>query len=122
MKQYTIKIINDDVYINNEFCRCDYPMNKENKEDDLNKRVILSLANKMGYEPIFLFEEMVDRLDEMTDEEEYKSYTAFAYEDDGITQADLSTYDNEQEAVEFAKSRNWDKVVNDITGEVIWRR
>lgn len=68
MKQYTIKIINDDVYINNEFCRCDYPMNKENKEDDLNKRVILSLANKMGYEPIFLFEEMVDRLDEMLNE------------------------------------------------------
>lgn len=50
------------------------------------------------------------------------TFTAFAYEDDGITTADLSTYDDENEAIEFAKSRNWDEVVNDITGEVVWRR
>lgn len=54
--------------------------------------------------------------------EEDESYTAFAYEDDGITTADLSTYNDENEAIEFAKSHNWDEVVNDITGEVVWRR
>ena len=54
--------------------------------------------------------------------EEDESYTAFIYEDDGITTADLSTYDNEEDAIEFAKSRNWDEVVNDITGEVVWSK
>ena len=54
--------------------------------------------------------------------EEDESYTAFIYEDDGTTSADLSTYDNKEEAVNFAKSRNWDEVVNDNTGEVIWKR
>ena len=51
-----------------------------------------------------------------------ESYTAFIYEDDGITTADLSTYDDKEEAIEFAKHRNWDEVVNDITGEVVWRK
>ena len=68
MKQFTIKIINDEVYINDKLCECVMPMDKENHEDDLNKRAILALANEMGYEAIFLFEEMADRLDEMLDE------------------------------------------------------
>lgn len=68
MKQYTIKIIDDKVYINDRLCECAMPMDKENREDDLNKRAILALVNEMGYEAIFLFEEMVDRLDEMLDE------------------------------------------------------
>lgn len=68
MKQFTIKITDTDVYINNQLCKCDYPMDKENREDDLNKRAILALANKMGYEATFLFEEMADRLNEMLDE------------------------------------------------------
>lgn len=68
MKQYTIKIIDDNVYINDRLCECAMPMDKENREDDLNKRAILALANEMGYEAIFLFEEMADRLDEMLDE------------------------------------------------------
>lgn len=50
------------------------------------------------------------------------TFTAFIYEDDGITTADLSTYDSKEEAIEFAKARNWDEVVNDHTGEVVWRR
>ena len=54
--------------------------------------------------------------------EEDESYTAFIYEDDGIITADLSTYDDKEEAIEFAKSRNWDEVVNDITGEVVWKK
>ena len=53
---------------------------------------------------------------------EQESYTAFAYEEDGITAADLSTYDNQAEAIAFAKRRNWDEVVNDKTGEIVWRR
>lgn len=68
MKEFNIKITDTDVYINSELCECAYPMDKENKEDDLNKRAILALADKMGYESVFLFEEMVDRLDEMLDE------------------------------------------------------
>lgn len=51
-----------------------------------------------------------------------KSYTAFIYEDDGMIAVDLSTYDDKEEAIEFAKSRNWDEVVNDITGEVVWSK
>lgn len=47
------------------------------------------------------------------------SYTAFIY--DGCV-VDETMYDNKTEAIEFAKSRNWDEVVNDVTGEVVWRR
>lgn len=48
------------------------------------------------------------------------SYIALAY--DGGVVADEAMYDNKTEAIEFAKSRNWDEVVNDVTGEVIWKR
>ena len=68
MKEFNIKITDTEVYINDKLCECAYPMDKESKEDDLNKRAILALADKMGYEAIFLFEEMADRLDEMLDE------------------------------------------------------
>ena len=68
MRQFAIKITDDEVYINDKLCECAMPMDKENREDDLNKRSILALVNEMGYEAIFLFEEMVDRLDEMLDE------------------------------------------------------
>ena len=53
---------------------------------------------------------------------ERETYTAFIYEDDGMTTADLSTYDTADEAIEFAKSRNWDEVVNDSTGEIVYRK
>ena len=46
-------------------------MDKENHEDDMNKKAILALANEMGYEPTFLFEEMADRLNEMLGEEDF---------------------------------------------------
>ena len=68
MKEWNIKITDTDVYINGKLCECAMPMDKENREDDLNKRAILALADEMGYEAIFLFEEMADRLDEMLDE------------------------------------------------------
>ena len=68
MKEFNIKITDNGVYINGKLCECAYAMDKENHEDDLNKRAILALADVMGYEAIFLFEEMADRLDEMLDE------------------------------------------------------
>lgn len=68
MKQFTIKIIDNDVYINDRLCEFAMPMDKENSEDDLNKKALVALADEMGYEARFLFEEIVCRLDEMSDE------------------------------------------------------
>ena len=68
MKEFNIKITDTEIYINGKLCECAHPMDKENHEDDLNKRAILALADVMGYEAIFLFEEMAQRLDEMLDE------------------------------------------------------
>lgn len=70
MKKFTIEITDTDVYINGHLHIFDCKMDEENHEDDMNKRAIVALANEMGYEPVFLFEEMADRLDEMLDEEE----------------------------------------------------
>lgn len=50
------------------------------------------------------------------------TFTAFVYEDDGITTSDMSTYEDKDEAILFAKSRGWDEVVNDVSGEVVWRK
>lgn len=69
MKAYCITITDEgDVYIDDKLCYFSCPMDKENKEDDLNKKAILALADEMGYEAQFLFEEMAQRLDEMLDE------------------------------------------------------
>ena len=67
-KVITIKIVGTDIYINDNKQYFGAKMDKENHEDDLNKKVILALANEMGYEPVFLFEEMADRLHEMVHE------------------------------------------------------
>ena len=50
------------------------------------------------------------------------SYTAIAYDDDILTIAEQATYDSKEEAIRFAKSRNWDEVRDDNTGKIIWRR
>ena len=50
------------------------------------------------------------------------TFTAMIYEDGGIITADVSTYDTQEEAIEFAKNRHWDEVVNDDTGEIVWRK
>lgn len=71
MKKFTIEITDTDVYINGRLHIFGCKMDEENHEDDMNKKAILALANEMGYEPVFLFEEMADRLDEMLDEEEF---------------------------------------------------
>lgn len=71
MKKFTVEITDTDVYINGKLYEFAHRMDKENRKDDMNKRAIVALANEMGYEPVFLFEEMVDRLDEMLDEEDF---------------------------------------------------
>ena len=70
MKKVTIEITDTDVFVNGKLYEFANKMDKENHEDDMNKKAIVVLANEMGYEPVFLFEEMADRLDEMLDEEE----------------------------------------------------
>ena len=71
MKKFIIEITDTDVYINGKLYEFAHRMDKENRKDDMNKRAIVALANEMGYEPVFLFEEMADRLDEMLDEEDF---------------------------------------------------
>lgn len=71
MKKFTIEITDTNVYINGKLCEFAHKMDKENHEDDMNKKAIVALANEMNYEPVFLFEEMADRLDEMLDEEDF---------------------------------------------------
>ena len=68
MKKFVIEITDNDVYINGELHTFAMPMDKVYQEDDLNKKAIVALANEMGYEPVYLFEEMADRLDGMLDE------------------------------------------------------
>ena len=65
MKKYEIVITDTSVFINGKCHSFDHEMDIENKKDDLNKKTLLALANEMGYEPQFLFEEMADRLEEM---------------------------------------------------------
>lgn len=79
MKQFIIKITDDGkVYINEELQYFSTLMDEENREDDLNKKALLALAGEMGYEAVFLFEEMADRLNEMLDEIEDDEW----YDDD----------------------------------------
>ena len=65
MKKFTIEITDTDVYINGKLYEFTHRMDKENRKDDMNTKAIVALANEMGYEPVFLFEEMTDRLGEI---------------------------------------------------------
>lgn len=69
MKKFTIEITDTNVYINGHLHIFGCKMDKENSEDDMNKKAILALVHEMNYEPTPLFEEMVDRLNKMQDEE-----------------------------------------------------
>lgn len=68
MKEWNIKITDTDVYINGELHHFDLPMDKVDKKADLDKKALLALADEMGYEAVFLFEEMVYRLEDMLNE------------------------------------------------------
>ena len=69
MKVICIEITDTDVYIDGERCPFDHKMDKENHEDDLNQKAIVALANKMGYEPVYLFEKIATRLDDILNED-----------------------------------------------------
>lgn len=49
------------------------------------------------------------------------TYTAFLYEADGETSKNLSTFDEKEDAIEYAKFHEWDEVVEDATGTVVWK-
>lgn len=59
------------MYINGKLHTFECKMDKENHEDNMNKKAILTLVNEMAYEPTPLFEEMADRLNEMLNEEDF---------------------------------------------------
>ena len=56
------------------------------------------------------------------DDDEDVTFTAFIYQEDKETVWDMLMDYDERYVVEFAKFHNWDEVVNDITGEVVWKR
>ena len=77
--------------------------------------LILSLKNEIGIKEVTYID--------LSEEAERTTYTAFAYDDEVRENiVDESMYDDPDEAIAFAKLRNWDEVVNDVTGEVIWER
>lgn len=51
-----------------------------------------------------------------------ESYTAFVYEEDGITAHDFTVFKSKEEAINFAKPCNWDEVVDDNSGEIVWQK
>ena len=53
-----------------------------------------------------------------------EQYTAIAYEEGigPLVIADEASYDDREEAIAFAKGKNWDCVRDDQTGEIIWHR
>lgn len=71
MKKFIVEVTDSNVRVNGNLHTFECKMDKENHEDDMNKKAILALANEIGYEPTFLFEEMADRLNEMLDEEDF---------------------------------------------------
>lgn len=68
MKEFNIKLIDGEVYINDKLHYFAAKMDNENDVDDLNKKILLALANEMEYEPVYLFEEMADRLHEIIED------------------------------------------------------
>lgn len=118
MKAYCITITDEgDIYIDDKLCCFSADMDKENKEDDLNKKAILALVGEMGYEAVPLFEEMAQRLDEMLDEidEEYEDDNDFLQDlmDDAETE-EMIGYWLEQLVASFGKSN-----VDELTAKEI---
>lgn len=55
-------------------------------------------------------------------DDEEESYTVSAYDCEGSVM-DFVMYDNKEDAIREAKRWDfWDEVVNDITGEIVWKR
>lgn len=49
-------------------------------------------------------------------------FTAIALEDDTLIIADEADFDDLEEAIAFAKSHNWDEVINSRTKKILWSR
>lgn len=49
------------------------------------------------------------------------TFTAFLYEPDGETASDFTMGDSKEDIIEFAIANNYDEVVNDYTGEIVWK-
>lgn len=52
-------------------------------------------------------------------------FTAFLYyrnETDRYGSKDFQSFDTKEEAIECCKAMNWNEVVNDETGEVVWKK
>lgn len=62
-----------------------------------------------------------DAYNEMPDENG-ESYTVIVYEKDCLVIADQAHYDNKEEAISFAKIRDWDEVVDNNSSEIVWRK
>ena len=70
MIEYNVKITDDGyIYINGNlhsfYCNVD-----SDRCDDLNKKALIALADAMGYESVFLFEEIADDLNRLVDDED----------------------------------------------------
>lgn len=118
MKEFNIKIIdNTQIFINGELHEYAFLMDKEDKEADLNKKVILALANQMGYEAQFLFEEMADRLSGIFDEFNNKNDFLQDLIDDDITQEFIETW-KEQLLEATGKASIKDLTIEEIKTEI----
>lgn len=62
----------------------------------------------------------IDEIERITKND--SSFTAFLYESDGVTASDFTMSDSKEEIIEFAIANNYDEVVNDYTGEIIWKK
>lgn len=61
MNEYKIIATKEGCVINGNVHYCSTTMDS-NEEDDKNKRILLALANEMGYEPCYLFDELAQSL------------------------------------------------------------
>lgn len=52
MRKFVIEIADSNVWINGNLHTCGCEMDEDSREDDINKKAILTLANEMDYEPI----------------------------------------------------------------------
>lgn len=66
--KYVIEIIDDKIYINGNHHYCD-KIDEFDSKDNLSKQILICLATEMNYEPEFLFEELVDDLRRLAEEE-----------------------------------------------------
>lgn len=101
MEKFVIEVKDGNVYINGQYHSFGARMDKDNTVDDMNKKILLALANDMGYEPQYLFEEMAERLEEILYENKFYCVCALGYDnDDRVTDYEhyYGDFDNYEDA------------------------